>query len=124
VFRSRVADIFELPNPAPYVEARGGACRLRLASRDKLLADCAGPATLVRRESFDAGWRARIDGAAVPVARVDELFQAIPLAAGRSEIRFQYAPPAIGWAAAGAALALAGLGAGLCRGLPWRARRF
>ena len=38
-----------------------------------------------------------------------ELFQRVELPAGRSEVRFAYAPPGIGWAWLSAALALAAL---------------
>jgi hypothetical protein len=118
VFRSPLADVFALPNPAPYVETRGAACALASIARESLTADCAAAAVLVRRELFDFGWRASVNGAAVPVTRTDDIFQSVSLPAGRSEILFPYAPPFIGWAVAGAALGLAGLGAGL-----WRGRR-
>jgi hypothetical protein len=122
VFRSALADVYELPNAAQYVEARGAACTLTPAGREALTADCAAPATLLRRELFDPGWRAEVDGSAVAVQPADEILQAVALPAGRSEVRFRYAPPLIGWACAGAILALAVLAGGLWRGRPARRR--
>jgi hypothetical protein len=117
VFHSPMADIYQAPNPAPYAEARGAACALIPTERERIATDCAGPATLVRRELFDPGWRAEVNGAAVPVARADEIFQSVAVPRGPADVRFRYAPPGIGWAEGGALLGLAGLGAGL-----WRAR--
>jgi hypothetical protein len=119
VFHGVVADVFELPNPAPYVEARGAACVLTQTARENVSAVCDAPATLVRREFFDAGWRARVNGAPAAVTPIDEIFQAVSLPAGKSEVRFTFAPLYTGWAVTGAAAAL-GL---LCAGV-WRGRRY
>jgi hypothetical protein len=118
IFRSAIADVFELPNPAPYVEARGAACVLTQTVRETVSAVCDAPATLVRREFFDAGWRARVNGTPATVTPIDEIFQAVSLPAGKSEVRFTFAPLYTGWAVTGAAAALGLLGAGV-----WRGRR-
>jgi hypothetical protein len=117
VYTSRLAEVYELPDPAPYVEARGAACSLQQSDRQTVAADCPAPALLVRRKLADPGWRARVNGAAVPVIRTDEIFQSVALPAGHSDIRFRYAPPYLGLTVAAALVGLAALGGGL-----WRAR--
>jgi len=77
--------------PARYAEAAG--CRIAARDRDHLVASCAHPSLLVRRELFYPGWQARVDGRTVPVVRSGEIFQSLPLPAGRSEVVFRYRPP-------------------------------
>lgn len=61
------------------------------------------PGWLVLLESFDPGWRAAVDGAAVPVRPANGLFQAIAVPAGTHTVRWAYRP--VGWRA-GVALTL------------------
>ncbi len=102
VFRDAQVDIFELPDPAPYFSA-GPSCALAGAGRLDVTATCNGPATLLRRELAFPGWRASLDGRPAKVGR-EGIFQTVALPAGRSVVRFRYAPPFIGaaYAAAGA----------------------
>ena len=116
VYRGPVVEIFELPDAAPYLEAEGGPCRLQIASREALRADCDAAATLIRREFTYDGWRATVNGRATAVRPVDGLFQSIDLPAGESEIRFAFAPPHIGWTLLPFVLGLAGCVAGRTRG--------
>ncbi len=91
------------------------------------------PGWLVLLESFDPGWRAAVDGAAVPVRPANGLFQAIAVPAGAHTVRWAYRP--VGWRA-GVALTLASAlaalgtwarrgagrrneGGGPRRGMPW-----
>ncbi len=113
VFRGAVADIYELPAPAPYFEAP--ACVLSPFGRERLSATCDRPGTLLRRELYDAGWRARVNGAPVSVDAAGAIFQSVALPAGRSAVRFTYRPPSAGWACAACAVGLAGLAGGLLR---------
>jgi hypothetical protein len=99
-FRSRRADIFELPRPAPYFEAP--QCTISDAQRTALQARCDRPAMLTRRELWFPGWTAEVNGQSVPVSKAD-IFQAIALPAGQSTIRFDYAPPGVGLAFVAAA---------------------
>jgi len=108
VYADALVDIYEMPDPKPYFEARGSGCTLAYSSRETLEAKCDGPALLVRRELAFPGWHATMNGAAVPVGETAPLFEAIRLPAGTSEIRFSYWPPYIGWAYAAALLGLAG----------------
>ena len=47
---------------------------------------------LVFSTPLDDGWHARVDGRSVPVLRANYAFQAVPLAAGRHEVRHAYVP--------------------------------
>jgi hypothetical protein len=123
VFHGSEIDIYELASPAPYVAVSEGACTLVPQGREAVVADCAAPARLLRRELFAPGWIATIDGSGVPIGRAQEIFQSVALPAGRSLVRFAYAPPGIGWAWAGFGLGLAGLGAGLISAARRRADR-
>ncbi len=96
VFTDNLVAIDELPNPAPYFEASG--CTLRTIGRTRVRANCPTPARLIRRELFFPGWRARVNGKHVPISQFGDLFQTIDLPAGRSDVRFAFAPPGILWA--------------------------
>ena len=99
-------DILDLPGAAPYANDATGRCRLATLTRTTIAADCSTPGTLLRRELFDPGWRATVDGRPVPVAAAGELFQSVALPAGRSVVRFGYRPP---WSRTAAVLMLGGL---------------
>ena len=69
-------------------------------------------------EPFYPGWTARVDGRAAPILRADYAFEAVPVPAGRHELRLEYRDRLL---PAGAALSLGAL-ALLAAGL-WRRRR-
>lgn len=115
VYADDLVDIYELAGAKPYFEARGGACTLSDAGREKLTADCRTPATLVRRELAFPGWHATINGEEVPVGEAPPLLQAIQLPQGVSRVRFRYWPPYIGWAYCGFLLGLGGMARALVR---------
>ena len=116
VHRSAIAAIWELPEPQPYFDAAG--CKLAVRDREHLHAACPAAATLLRRELFYPGWQASVDGVPVSLARAAEVFQAIELPAGDSEVRFSYRPPFLTACLAAFGLGLLGLAAGA-----WRGRR-
>jgi hypothetical protein len=109
VYADGLMDIYQLPEPKPYFEAPG--CVLQPQSRTRLLANCAAPAQLIRRELFCSGWQARINGTRTPITEQNGLFQALNLPAGQSIVTFAYAPPYIAWAWLLMACALAALNA-------------
>jgi hypothetical protein len=98
VFGDGAMSIYELADPRPYFESPSGLCTLEARDRTHLTAKCAGPETIVRRELFFPGWRATVNSADVRIGEHESLFQSIALPMGRSEVRFDYAPPHIGWA--------------------------
>ncbi len=64
---------------------------------------------LVLSEAQYPGWRARIDGAIVPVQRVDVMFQGVAVPAGRHSVVFEFASTTLraGFAISTLALAFA-----------------
>ena len=100
VFHEGGVDIFGLPAAAPYAETRGGPCQLTVIDREHMHATCDAPARLIRRELMFPGWTARVNGRLVPIVntpeaftmRGGELFQAVTLPAGASDIVWRYVP--------------------------------
>ena len=62
VYSDELMAIYELPAPRPYFETFGGPCEIAPRSRSRVLADCAGPATLMRREISSPAGRRRSTG--------------------------------------------------------------
>jgi len=73
-----------------------------------LRTESAGDAFLVLSEAYYPGWSVRVDGAPAELLRADHLLQAVRLAAGGHEVRFEYQPRflGLGFAIAAAALAI------------------
>jgi hypothetical protein len=73
-----------------------------------------GPGLVVLADTYGAGWRATVDGRAVPIARADRMFRAVAVGAGEHRVTFTYRPKSFERGAAATAvglLALAGLAA-------------
>jgi hypothetical protein len=95
VFTGAAADIYELPNPKPYFEILEGKCLLYPNGKDELMAKCAKPSKLIRRELFMKGWTAKVGKKALSMEEYSKLFQEIDLPSGDSHIIFYYSPPHI-----------------------------
>jgi uncharacterized membrane protein YfhO len=67
---------------------------------------------LVLHDTWDPGWRARVDGDPAEVLRADFAFRAVRVPAGRHAVELRYAPGSFRLGLAAAALA-AGLGVAL-----------
>jgi hypothetical protein len=101
-YADSVMDIWELPNPASYFQViQGGPCTLLTTLRESVTAECVGPATLLRRELYMPGWRVTVNGTAAAAVQQNGIFQSAILPAGRSQLRYHFAPPYVefGWAA-------------------------
>ena len=109
VYSDSIMNIWELPNPAPYYMILSGKCNLSEETRDTVLARCNTPATLVRKELYMPGWTATVNGNNVPVSAHKKIFQIIPLPAGNSVVRYQFAPPYAGYAWIAFSLGVTGL---------------
>ena len=71
------------------------------AGRDNAEVVCERTTTLVRRETWFAGWSAQIDGHDTTIRRANGLFQAATVPAGSHHITFSFTPPGMTWAFAG-----------------------
>ena len=86
---------------------------ITLDGADRVIVDASAPADgayLLVRDTYDTGWRARVDGQPAPIVRADGLFRAVRVAAGRHVVEFVYRPRAF---FAGLAVSLAALAAAL-----------
>jgi hypothetical protein len=61
----------------------------RRADRERIRVDSAG-GYLLRAETYDPHWRARVDGRPSPVLPADFAFQAVAVPAGSHEVEFSY----------------------------------
>ncbi len=99
MFRSPSTWIYRLAGALPYFGAAG--CLTTSTARDSARIVCPQPSTLVRRETWLAGWSAQIDGRPTIIRRVDGLFQAVTVPAGSHQVTFSFTPPGMGWALPG-----------------------
>lgn len=109
VYSDTLLDIWELPHPAPYYTVLNGNCALSKETRDAVVTLCTTPSTLLRRELYMPGWSATVNGSNMAVSSHEEIFQTIPLKAGRNVVRFHFAPPYVDYAWIAFVLGLFGL---------------
>ena len=96
VFRSPSTWIYRLSGASPYFGA--ARCLTTSGARDSARVVCTRPSTLVRRETWLAGWSAQLDGHPAAIRRVDGLFQAVTVPAGSHVVTFSFTPPGMDWA--------------------------
>jgi hypothetical protein len=119
VYHDARAEIWQLPYfPQPVFSLTRGdgsapvALSCSVAGHGWYLATvrCSHPSVLLRREQYLPGWTATINGATVAVHEDRNgppgLFQAVPVPAGTSTVRFTYLPPHETLALSAAAVAL------------------
>jgi hypothetical protein len=88
--------IYQLTRAAPYFAVAG--CQVRTDNRYSVSLSCARPTTLIRRETWFAGWSAEIDGHPTSIRRVHGIFQAVTVPAGSHRITFSFEPVDMNWA--------------------------
>ncbi|MBI2939168.1 MAG: hypothetical protein HYY04_01915 [Chloroflexi bacterium] len=93
------------PDPQ-IVEYRAGRVRARVT--------LPRPGLLVFGESWDPGWRARVDGQPAPIGRVNLIYQAVWLGAGPHDVVFEYRPTSLLIGAGLSLLALVVIGVLVC----------
>jgi hypothetical protein len=99
------------PVPAAEIRVEGGTLEATLVAPR--------PGLAVVLEPWFPGWTATVDGVAVPIARADFAFMAVPVGQGRHALRLTYHDRLFG---PGVALSVATLGV-LLAALAWRSRR-
>jgi membrane protein YfhO len=97
-----------------------GACRIVnwAADRIRVEASMDHPGILILVDTYDPGWRTRVDGQPATLLRANVAFRAVALPAGRHVVESVYRPPAVGVGLAVSALAAIALaGAWVRRGV-------
>jgi hypothetical protein len=120
VLRSPTTWIYRLTRAAPYFGAAG--CQVTSGERDSVRLLCRRSTTLIRRETWFAGWSAQVDGRPTSIRRVDGIFQAVTVPAGSHRVTFSFEPVGIEWALLGLLAGCALLVAPWAPGLRIRAR--
>jgi hypothetical protein len=96
VFNSPVSSIYQLPNPEPYFSINSSSCQItKIYNKASLSVDCKKPASLVRREIYSSGWKAKTGNTNLAIKQSGPLFQSVELPAGVHTINFNYLPPHI-----------------------------
>jgi hypothetical protein len=97
--------------------AQAGTARFVLDDPEHLVIDVDAPARgfLVLADQYSPGWRARVDGSAVPIVRANYTFRLVEVPAGRSRVEFRYRPASVAIGAAVSHATVALLGAALRR---------
>lgn len=108
-FRPAEEAIVEGPPPPMAPSERVSSARLVVDEPGRVVveAEAGAPGLLVLADTFFPGWEARVDGARVPVLRVDYAFRGVALSPGGHRVEFAYRPASFGvgvGAAVGAAL--------------------
>lgn len=90
---TQTSSIYRLVGSAPYLGVIGGACHVDAQGRDEAVVDCPAKATLVRRELYDVGWTASVNGRPAAIRSDDGTFQYVDLPRGSNRVVFAYSPP-------------------------------
>jgi hypothetical protein len=77
-----------VPGTATYAEPSPEDVRIDVVANE--------PSLAVVRNAWERGWEATVDGRPAPLLRADSFVQAVPVPAGRHEVRLAYREPAIG----------------------------
>jgi hypothetical protein len=75
-----------------------GRCRIMSWKPDRIAveADMDGPGYLVFADTYDPGWRTRVDGRPATLLRANVALRAVAVPAGRHVVESTYRPPAVG----------------------------
>ena len=117
----RTEAVYEIPGTgAPLVPARAGGCRVVSHGWDRVEVEfeLEGAGLLVLLDGWSTGWKARVDGAERPVARVAGLFRGVAVNGGEHRLVLTFEPVSFRLG-----LALGVLSLGLLLGLVLRGRR-
>lgn len=93
VYRDDVAEIVELPHPAPLFGSLGRNCSVKARSATEATVDCREPSTIVYRQLSMPGWQAAVNGTPASPRAYGALFQAVDVPAGESTVEFEFTPP-------------------------------
>jgi hypothetical protein len=91
--RAALSAIFRSPATAEGADAR---LEERTFNSMRVSVETGAPALVFVRDAFSPYWSATVNGASVPVFRAFGNFKALPVPAGRSELRLHFAPGVLG----------------------------
>jgi hypothetical protein len=113
------------PGPAAGPSRKATAARIvgRTDTSVTIDATARAPGRLVLLDTYYPGWRAEVDGKAVPIAATNVAFRSVPIPAGRHRVTFTYHPASVRTGAIVSLVALVVLLAGLVAGLILSRRR-
>jgi hypothetical protein len=94
VFSDAKANIYEMPNPRPFLSTKSSSCTVTRTNVDKTTVACPnGASTLVRTELMMAGWKAYVNGKSVTIKTVDGVYQSVKVPQGTSTVTYSFLPP-------------------------------
>ena len=107
-FPARVAFTTDARVAGSYPGSAGCAIRWIEDAPDHVVLETEAPdrSFVVVADAWFEGWRARLDGQDVAIARVDHMLRGVPVSAGRHRLAMDYEP--VGWSAAVATTRAAG----------------
>lgn len=92
VYQDPMVDIYRLNGSQPYATASPG-CTVSTRSRTTIVTDCSRPGELLRRETMVPGWTARAGDHPATLRASADGFQLTSVPAGRTVVRYSFAPP-------------------------------
>lgn len=93
VYKDGVAEIVQLPHPAPLFGSTRRDCSVKAESATQAIVDCPRPSTIVYRQLSMPGWHVSVDRTPVVPRAYGTLFQAVEVPAGVSRVQFGFTPP-------------------------------
>jgi hypothetical protein len=95
VFSDNIANIYQMPNPRPFLSTRSSSCTVTTTNVNKAVVNCPhGGSTLIRTELMMAGWKADVNGKAVTITTVDHgVYQSVKVPEGTSTVTYSFLPP-------------------------------
>ena len=91
-FEPRALAYVEGADPPPGPAIGTVALVEEVPSRVTLSVDMQTPGLVVLADLWDAGWRAELDGAPVPILRTNHALRGVPVPAGSGTLVFEYRP--------------------------------
>ena len=92
VFDDGRTHIYRLPDASPYFEIKGGPCTIDARTRDRVITECKASAELIRREMAFRSWTVWVNGQQAKLHNKPDIFQAVELQSGKSQITWRYRP--------------------------------
>jgi hypothetical protein len=117
-YREALVEAHDVPDGTTLTGGHASPAQVVRAGGGRIDARAEGPGWLVVAESWNAGWRARVDGAATRLIRVNQMLMGVPLTAGTHRVSLYYRAPGLLPGIVVSALSAVGLAVAL-----WRGRR-